>query len=646
MADALSIAKQNQTMLNALIKQTNKLAGMQERAKEATDKLSNSTKELNEETEEGVKKFDRRTEAIREAIKTMNRMGKQFELLNYQSLQALRDEGGNTFEYLDMLLTSTSEQVKIMGIEAGTARRVLYGFFPPGMFSLVSKLSTGMKLAGAVVRLFSGNTDEAGKKQKNLFTIMGKGIGLLTKFRKKAEEPMSVFDIDEKAHAKSLKRLEKREAKKLKKSEKDNIKGIKDRVKAAEKGLQGAIDAERNAVKNVLAEENKLRRKARAQVEKMLGTAYDGSQQFHDLEQKQFQGLSVAAAANKQSPLMKARQEHKRAGIGLEGQKLMVKSAKSDLVYNKRMIKSNKVLRKFNKKMEKRIAKAERRKERHEKWQKFSQNKLAPLKEGIKMFMFGAMKAILVILAALVVFQALWPTIKEVMGTVIDVMLYGVGLVMEGVIQIFTGLYGIYEALMGGDLMDLFWAVLDVVIGFGKVLWGLISAVFGSLLIFVGGMFVELLIKAWEWVTSLGFNVKSVGKIVGLALMVLVFIKLWLMGAPIIVIIALGILAYKIGKWAIKKIAGIFDWKADGGPASGPTIVGERGPELLTLPAGSRVRSNAQTKKMMGGSTTNNINITINARDTSDSELRRIADKIGHMVNTRINRTTSSSTMR
>ena len=41
MADALSIAKQNQTMLNALIKQTNKLAGMQERAKEATDKLSN-----------------------------------------------------------------------------------------------------------------------------------------------------------------------------------------------------------------------------------------------------------------------------------------------------------------------------------------------------------------------------------------------------------------------------------------------------------------------------------------------------------------------------------------------------------------------------------------------------------------------------
>ena len=83
---------------------------------------------------------------------------------------------------------------------------------------------------------------------------------------------------------------------------------------------------------------------------------------------------------------------------------------------------------------------------------------------------------------------------------------------------------------------------------------------------------------------------------------------------------------------------------ANGGVSSGGlAVVGEKGPELVNLPAGARVNSNRESRKMVGG-TTNNINITINARDTSDQELRRIADKIGQMVNTKINRTTSSRT--
>lgn len=90
----------------------------------------------------------------------------------------------------------------------------------------------------------------------------------------------------------------------------------------------------------------------------------------------------------------------------------------------------------------------------------------------------------------------------------------------------------------------------------------------------------------------------------------------------------------------IRKLPGF----ADGGvSAGGLAVVGERGPELVNLPAGSQVHSNSDSKKMLGG-TVNNFNITINARDTSDQELRRIADKIGQMVNTKINRTTSSTT--
>jgi len=90
----------------------------------------------------------------------------------------------------------------------------------------------------------------------------------------------------------------------------------------------------------------------------------------------------------------------------------------------------------------------------------------------------------------------------------------------------------------------------------------------------------------------------------------------------------------------IRKLPGF----ANGGVSKGGlAVVGERGPELVNLPAGARVNSNSDSKKMMGG-TVNNFNITINARDTSDQELRRIADKIGQMVNTKINRVTPSTT--
>lgn len=83
---------------------------------------------------------------------------------------------------------------------------------------------------------------------------------------------------------------------------------------------------------------------------------------------------------------------------------------------------------------------------------------------------------------------------------------------------------------------------------------------------------------------------------------------------------------------------------ANGGVSSGGlAVVGERGPELVNLPAGARVNSNAKSKQMTGG-TVNNFNITINAKDTSDQEMRRVADKIGQMINTKINRSTARTT--
>jgi hypothetical protein len=70
--------------------------------------------------------------------------------------------------------------------------------------------------------------------------------------------------------------------------------------------------------------------------------------------------------------------------------------------------------------------------------------------------------------------------------------------------------------------------------------------------------------------------------------------------------------------------------RATGGPASGPTLVGEQGPEIVDLPGGSNVINARDTEKAMGGTTTI-INLTVQgdlrAKSKEDvvSALRRAA---------------------
>ena len=82
--------------------------------------------------------------------------------------------------------------------------------------------------------------------------------------------------------------------------------------------------------------------------------------------------------------------------------------------------------------------------------------------------------------------------------------------------------------------------------------------------------------------------------------------------------------------------------RAVGGPASGLTLVGEQGPELVRLPSGSRVFTNRQSSAMMGG-VTNNITVQVTGRvGANDAEIRDIANKVAREINTRINRTSTS----
>ena len=72
----------------------------------------------------------------------------------------------------------------------------------------------------------------------------------------------------------------------------------------------------------------------------------------------------------------------------------------------------------------------------------------------------------------------------------------------------------------------------------------------------------------------------------------------------------------------------------------GLAIVGERGAEMINLPAGARVHSNANSKAMMG----NTININVSGHmGASDAELRILADKLSKEINSRMNRTAATT---
>jgi hypothetical protein len=129
-------------------------------------------------------------------------------------------------------------------------------------------------------------------------------------------------------------------------------------------------------------------------------------------------------------------------------------------------------------------------------------------------------------------------------------------------------------------------------------------------------------------------------KLVATALTFALVVGAFLIGLPAIIGVLIGALIIGIARKfnPFKKAMG-------GTSHGGMTLVGEQGPELVNLPAGAQVKTNSQTNRMMGGTTVNNY-ITINAKDTSKAEMRRIATELGNMINTKMNRTGATRTMR
>lgn len=157
--------------------------------------------------------------------------------------------------------------------------------------------------------------------------------------------------------------------------------------------------------------------------------------------------------------------------------------------------------------------------------------------------------------------------------------------------------------------------------------------------------------------TDFDFFKRNIGKIVlGVVAAIAFFV-----GLPA-ALTALGIVVIFTGlKWIWgklkdvlpgKKIRGFFGGVRDklgfasgGLTTGGMQLVGEKGPELVSLPAGSRVHTNSNSRRMTGG-VVNNINITVNAKDSSKAEMKRIADELGRTITKQITRNVSAGILR
>jgi hypothetical protein len=182
------------------------------------------------------------------------------------------------------------------------------------------------------------------------------------------------------------------------------------------------------------------------------------------------------------------------------------------------------------------------------------------------------------------------------------------GKILGNVKEALTGVFMMFQGAFGGDgkkLQD----------GFFKMMNGLIG-----ILLRVLQTMLSLLLKGIF--TAIGGIVKGIGRAINSTL-----------GFGGNTIIGYGNNIQSAGAYLGGGLASF----ANGGVSSGGmALVGERGPELVRLPSGARVHSNAESRRMSGGT----INVHVNGRvGASDAEIRDIANKVAREINLKMNRT-------
>tara|TARA_R100001463_G_scaffold64140_2_gene117226 strand:+ start:1165 stop:3291 length:2127 start_codon:yes stop_codon:yes gene_type:complete len=574
---------------------TQKMLNIERKRRIELEKLKDTYKDLFAEKKE-LDGLDTRTRLMGQTIQAMYDQTGDRKLPFFEGLNVYLEKGGTRAEYFAQFLTSTREELKVFGVEVASVRRFLYGFMPSGTFRLVNKFATALNFVGGTMRSLQADSEDAGNAITRTL--------LASTFDKKGFERLGD---------------KQREAQKTVRSTTGKIGALTRKqnqaVSATEKDAIGEqIEFLRKVLDKQTERNNELKDQL-VNVEESFAFKLDGL------------GKTIGGGLLKiiDNPLTNYR-------FNL-GQKAITNISK--LVEGTVEIMDDT-----------RIALADVAENGN-----FVTKRLAKIAIGFGKFMkFLLMASMYLVLFGITifVFQKIFMSIKDRLMEAVNFftgpIMYFVGAAWNGLQGILGGFMTIITGLFGGDFGEVLSGLWQVAVGTLKVLGSALVILAIGLLGTVLSIGYALLMGAFDWIKERGWKVIgdlvliAAGIAITLALIATLPVQL-----PFIIVAAMSVVVAKLLK-GLGSAIGLF---ADGGVVNTPvSIVGERGPELMFGKQGSRVVSNADSKKMMGGKTVNNFNITINAKDTSKAEMRRMADEIGRMISSKINRSTSSSTFR
>jgi hypothetical protein len=567
----------NLAQLEARMRMVNAATIAQGKSAEKASKELNGLEKAMERLDATATGFDKRTKILNKSIlQVANEGAKGFELFSKRARKAYMDLGGTRAEFYAEFLSSSKEELKIMGFEAAKLRRVMYGFLPPGTFRLLNKFSSSLQFIGGIQRSMKDAASDTEGEYGNLFKTISKvGVGF-KKFAGMTKDTMP------------------------------NVRGAYSRSSFADFIKNNpTLDAAQEAV-------SKSRVRTTAGQSRLIGLR-------GKLRASEKQGRTSYSAGVERSKLKK---KIKMEETALKGEKKFRMSQKKVQF---------KQLQSFAGKT---------------KFAKFIMNVGKLVKLGMLGLLKGFVIFSLVIVGIFLVLKALWPSLKEAFISAFAAIKQASGPLLAGLFLMVEGVKGIFNAFFGdGDLESLIDSLLILIGGVIVLQIGLLKVILVGLFVFLKVFVKDLLTRVRDFFTQSG----EVAKKVAVVAAILVGIAAFIAGAPVLLAAAVGAAIYYVVKKLLDFVAGEFSFgnlftqrRANGGVVTSPvTMVGETGPELVSLPRGSKVHSNKDSKQMMG----NTFNITINARDTSNSELRRIAEEIGRMVNSKVNRSATSRTM-
>ncbi len=574
---------------------TQKMLNVERKRRLELEALKDTYKDLFKEKKD-LDGLDTRTRLMGQTIQAMYDQTGDRKLPFFEGLNLYLEKGGTKAEYFAQFLTSTREELKVFGVEVASVRRFLYGFMPSGTFRLVNKFATALNFVGGTMRSLQADSEDAGNAITRTL--------LASSFDKKGFERLE----DKQKKAQTTVR-----------STTGKIGALTQKQKKAGTATEkDAIGEQIEFLRKVLGKQTERNNELKDQLSKVEGSfsfAIDGL------------GKTIGGGLLKiiDNPLTNYRFNLGQKAI--KGISTLVEGTVE--IMDDARIALEEVAKNGN----------------------FVTKKLAKLALGFgKLMKFILMASMYLVLFGITifVFQKIFMAIKDRLMQAVDFftgpIMYFVGAAWNGLQEILAGFMTIITGLFGGDFGEVLSGLGEVALGTLKIIGSAIMILGIGLLGAVLSIGYGLIMGAFDWIKERGWKVIgdlvliAAGIAITLALIATLPVQL-----PFIIVAAMSVVVAKLLK-GLGSAIGLF---ADGGYVDTPiSIVGEKGPELMFGKQGSRVVSNADSKKMLGGKTVNNFNITINAKDTSKAEMRRMADEIGRMISSKINRSTSSSTFR